>query len=194
MTLLAKRPLLEESLEEKKNKKLFGNLKFFQKFKSVKHIEIIVAIILCAIVLLIYISTFKQSSSSQSFESTSTTEYAAMLENKLEQILQNIDGVGNVSVMITLSSGPEYVYATSDEEKTNTNEGNGSLTTSTTVTKEPIIVSNDIVIIKEIMPTVGGIVVVAGGAENTKVKLEIIKAIQALVDVPQANIEVLAGK
>lgn len=181
-------------MEEKKSKKQFGDLKFFQKFKSVKHIEIVIAIILCAIVLLIYFSTFKSSSTSQSFESTSTTEYAAMLESKLEQIIERIDGVGSVSVMITLSSGPEYVYATNDEQQTNKNEGNGSLTTSTTITKQPIIVSNDIVIVKEIMPTVGGIVVVAGGAENTKVKLEIIKAIQALVDVPQANIEVLAGK
>ncbi len=185
----------EENLEEKSEKKgLFSNVKFFQKLRSIKHIEIIVAVVLAAVVLLIYLSTFKSTSKSETTQSTSTSEYAAMLEEKLGNIISKIDGVGNVSVMVTLSSGPEYVYATNDEEKVNKNEGNGSSTTSTTTSSSPIIVSNDAIVVKEIMPEVGGIVVVAKGAESTKVKLEIIKAIQALVDVPQANIEVLAGK
>ncbi len=181
-------------MEEKKDKKIFGNVKFFQKLKSIKHIEIIVAVILGAIVLLIYFSTFTSSSSKTSFEATSTTEYATMLEHKLENVIKQIDGVGNVSVMVTLSSGPEYVYATNDEELINKNEGGNTSSTTTTITKEPIIISGDVVVVKEIMPTVGGVVVVAGGAKDTRVKLEIIKAIQALLDVPQANIEVLVGK
>ena len=185
---------MEEKLEEKKDKKGLSNLKLFQKLRSIKHIEIILAVVLGAIVLLIYISTFNSSSSKTPYEATTTTEYAAMLESKLENVIKQIDGVGNVSVMVTLSSGPEYVYATSEEEKINENQGSGSTTSSTTITKEPVIISGDVVVIKEIMPTVGGIVVVAGGADNTRVKLEIIKAIQALLDVPQANIEVLVGK
>lgn len=185
---------MEENLDEKKEKKGFGNIKLFQKLKSIKHIEIIIAVILGAIVLLIYFSTFNTSTSSTPYQATSTTEYAAMLESKLENVIKKIEGVGNVSVMVTLSSGPEYVYATSEEEKINENQGSGSSTTSTTITKEPVIISGDIVVVKEIMPTVGGIVVVAGGANDTRVKLEIIKAIQALLDVPQANIEVLVGK
>lgn len=44
------------------------------------------------------------------------------------------------------------------------------------------------------MPTIGGIIVVSSGAGSAKVKLEILKAIEALLDVPQTNIEVLVGK
>lgn len=184
-----------KKLEEKTEKKgLFSNFKFFQKLRSIKHIEIIVAVVLAAVVLLIYFSTFKTSSKGETTQTTSVSEYAAMIESKLSNIISKIDGVGNVSVMVTLASGPEYVYATNDEEKINKNEGNGNSTTSKITTSSPIIVSNDAIIVKEIMPEIGGIVVVAKGAESTKVKLEIIKAIQALVDVPQANIEVLAGK
>ena len=117
-----------------------------------------------------------------------------MLEQKLENIVAKINGGGNASVMITLSSGPEYVYATDEETQSNKNEANGTTTSTTITTSSPVIISNEMVVIKEIMPKVGGVVVVASGAENTKVKLEIIKAIQALVDVPQANIEVLIGK
>lgn len=181
--------------EKKEKKKLFGNIGFFQKLKSIKHIEIILAVVLGAIILLIYFSTFGTSSSDDTaYKSTSTTEYAAMLEEKLGNVLKEINGVGNVSVMITLSSGPEYIYATNVEEKTNTNTSGGSTTTSVTTTTEPIIISNEMVIVKEIMPAVGGVIVVSSGAGDTKVKLEILRAIQALLDVPQANIEVLVGK
>ncbi len=185
-----------ENMEDKKEKKKgIGNFKFFQKLKSIKHFEIIIAVILGAVALLIYFSTFKSSSSSKtSYEATSTTEYATMIESKLANVIKQINGVGNVSVMVTLESGPQYIYATTDEEKVNKNEGSGTTTTSTTTSHEPIIVANDIVVVKEIMPTIGGIVVVASGADNTKVKLDIIKAIQALIDVPQSKIEVLNGK
>lgn len=180
---------------EEKKKGIFGKFIFFQKLKSIKHIEIIIAIILGAIALLIYFSTSSSiSSNNNTYKSTNTSEYAVMLESKLSNVLSQIDGAGNVSVMVTLSSGPEYIYATNIEEKKNTNSSENSTTTSITTTSAPVIISNDIVVVKEIMPSVGGVVVVASGAGNTKVKLEILKAIQALLDVPQANIEVLVGK
>ena len=186
---------MEQKNEKTEKKKMFAGGKLFQKLKSIKHIEIILAVILGAVVLLIYLSTFNSNSKkTTSLSATSTTEYASMLETKLEKIIAKIDGVGNVSVMITLSSGPEYVYATDEEIQTNKNESNGTITSTTISTSNPVIISNEMVVIKEIMPSVGGVVVVAGGAGNTKVKLEIIKTVQALVNVPQANIEVLIGK
>lgn len=185
---------MEQKNEKNEKKKMFAGGKLFQKLKSIKHIEIILAIILGAVVLLIYLSTFNSGSKKTSTSTTSTTEYASMLETKLENIIAKIDGVGNVSVMVTLSSGPEYVYATDEETQTNKNESNGTITSTTISTTNPVIISNEMVVVKEIMPSVGGVVVVAGGAGNTKVKLEIIKAVQALVNVPQANIEVLIGK
>ena len=184
---------MEQKNEKVEKKKMF-NGKFFQKLRSIKHIEIILAVVLGAIALLIYLSTFSSSSSKTSSTATSSAEYATMLEQKMENIISKLEGVGNVSVMITLTSGPEYVYATDEEIQTNKNESNGVITSTTITTSNPIIVSNEMVVVKEIMPTVGGVVIVASGAENTKVKLEIIKTVQALVNVPQANIEVLNGK
>jgi stage III sporulation protein AG len=176
------------------SKGLFQKSGFFQKLKSIKHIEIIIVVILGAVALLIYFSTFSGKTENTAYKSTDTTEYIAMLENKLSNVLGQIKNVGNVSVMITLASGPEYIYATNEEEKTNTNTAGNSTTTSTITTTEPIVISNELVVIKEIMPTVGGVIVVASGAQDTGVKLEILKAIQALLDVPQASIEVLVGK
>ena len=87
---------MEQKNEKVEKKKLFGNSKFFQKLKSIKHIEIIFAIILGAVVLLIYLSTFNSGSKkTSSLSATSTTEYSAMLETKLESFIDILKQGGN---------------------------------------------------------------------------------------------------
>lgn len=186
----------EKSQTEKKGFSLFGG-KFFQKLKGVKHIELIIAVVLGAIILLIYISSLSSNgitkqTSTQSI--TSISEYSEFLENKLANVLANIEGAGNVSTMITFESGTEYIYATNDETKSNTNTSSGSTTSTTTSTSSPYVKNNQGLLVKEVLPKISGVVVVASGARDTKVKLEIIKAVQAVLEVPIANIEVLVGK
>ena len=183
---------MDENLENNKKTSNFSNIKFFQKLKGVKHIELIIALILGAIILVIYISSLgadtKKQTSTQNFNSIS--EYSHFLENKLANVLENIEGAGSVSTMITFETGTEYVYANNEESKTNTNTNNNS-TTSTTITSST---PKEDLLIKEILPKISGVVVVASGAKDVGVKLEIIKAVQAVLDVPIANIEVLVGK
>lgn len=180
-------------MEEKKEKKssLF-NGKFFQKLKGVKHIELVIALVLGAIILLIYISSLfgdtRQQTSTQSI--TSISSYSNFLENKLSNVLSQIEGAGNVSTMITFESGTEYIYATNEETKTNTNTSSNSTTTTSTTTSTP----NEDLLVKEVLPKISGVVVVASGAKDTKVKLEIVKAVQAVLEVPISKIEVLIGK
>lgn len=174
------------------------NLKIFQKLKNIKHIELYVAIILGAVIVLIYLST--TSGANVKSQQTSTTnfatiqEYSNFLENKLENVLASIEGAGNVSAMITFESGTEFVYATNQESKTNSNTSSGVTTSTTTTSISPYTKNAEGLIVKEILPKINGVIVVASGAKNTKVKLEIIKAIQAILEVPLANIEVLVGK
>ena len=181
-------------MENKKG--FFSNLKIFQKLKGIKHIEIVLAVVLCAIILVIYISSLGKGVSLQTSTEnfTSISAYSQFLENKLANVLANIEGAGNVHAMITFESGTEYVYASNDESKTNTSTSQNSTTSSTTTSKTPYIKNNEGLLIKEIYPQISGVVVVASGAKDTKVKLEIIKAVQALLNVPIANIEVLVGK
>ena len=175
---------------------MFSNLKLFQKIKGIKHIEIILAVVLCAVILVIYISSLGKGVSLQTSTEnfTSISAYSAFLENKLANVLTNIEGAGTVHTMITFESGTEFVYATNDESKTNTNTSQSSTISTTTTSSSPYIKNNEGLLVKEIYPQISGVVVVASGAKNTKVKLEIIKAVQALLDVPIANIEVLVGK
>ena len=180
------------------DKNKFLNLKIFQKLKNIKHIELFVAIILCAIIILIYLSsmgTSKNKSQQTSTQSiTSISEYSNFLENKLENVLAQIEGAGNVAAMITFESGTEFVYASSEDSKTNSSTNSSGTTVVTTTSISPYTKNAEGLIVKEILPKISGVIVVASGAKDTKVKLEIIKAIQAVLEVPLANIEVLVGK
>lgn len=181
------------------DKKSFFDLKIFQKLKNIKHIELFIAIILGAVVILIYLSSMCSSTKSKSQQSstasiTSISEYSNFLENKLENVLAKIEGAGNVAAMITFESGTEFVYAQNEESKTNSNTNAGVTTAVTTTSISPYTKNAEGLIVKEILPKVSGVIVVASGAKDTKVKLEIVKAIQAILEVPLANIEVLVGK
>lgn len=172
---------------------------FIERLKNVKHIEVIVIVIFCAILLLIYASTFNSKKTENNTTTTLTTEeYATYLENKLSNVLAQIQGAGNVKVMITLECGIEYVYATNKEEVTTSSTVAGTTTSQTTVTEEIILVSvsgkSSPIILKENLPKVGGVIIVSSGAKNISVRLELQKAVEALLEVSVDNIEILVGE
>ncbi len=178
--------------------------KYLNKLKKIKHIEVYLVIIFVVAVLLILFAP----SSSQNTTSVSTTnkttitttlEYARMLETRLDGVLSEIEGAGNTRCMITLDGEIERVYAYSDDLKNSTTENstaNGSTnkTETNNSNREPIIITTNgtssPLVIKEIMPKVKGVVVVASGADNVKVKLDILKAVQALLKVDSSAIEI----
>lgn len=178
--------------EQKQKKSMFSNLKLFQKIKGIKHIEIIVVVIFVCIILLIYFSSFSPSSSDKTtnFTYTNVTQYTNELENKLKDVIGSINGAGNVSVMVTVASGIEYVYASSTEEKVNSNSSGNYVTSSSTTTSTPI----NGIIVKEILPEISGVVVVSSGAGSTNVKLEILRAVQAVLGVSSSKVEIIVGK
>ena len=79
-------------------------MKWLEKFKNIKHIEIYVAIIFIVILLLVYLSNTgtKESKSAQTNDST-VTAYISNMERDLEESLSSIAGVSNVKVMITIN-------------------------------------------------------------------------------------------
>jgi len=131
----------------------------FKKLKSIKHIEIILAVLFGLIILLVYFSSAFSNDNSinkNNYENASTVSaYIAEVEDKLANILSKINGAGNVTVMIMVEKETELDTA--------------------------------------ILPNISSVIVVAGGANNVWVKLEIIKAIEALLKLSASNIEVLVG-
>lgn len=81
--------------------------RWLEKLKNIKHIEIYIAVIFIIILALIFMSNSGFQSSGKKTDKTSenltVTEYIENVENNLEEILTNIEGVENVKVMITLN-------------------------------------------------------------------------------------------
>ncbi len=168
----------------------------YEKIKKVKHIEIYLAIGLAVIVALAYFAfivpkkqsktdTTKNDNVSATF--SSSNEYIEYLENKLENVITRVKGVGDTDVIITLEKGFEYVYVTEDETRTTSN--GIDITTSSVV-----MVDGKPVIKEEIYPVVKGIVVIATGVNDVGVKMNIISIIQTVIDIDYAKINILEGK
>jgi len=163
------------------------------KVKKIKNIEIAVAVIALALVLIIYagVSGIKNKAAENTVD-----EETDALEARLQDILSDISGVGEVKVMITYDGRVEYITAnTSNVNTTSTSDGSRINSTTSTTTSPVIISSNGgskPVIIKEIEPNVMGVIVVAEGAESAKVRLELIRAVMVALGIGADSIEIFA--
>lgn len=97
-------------------------------------------------------------------------------ERRLEDILSQIDGVGEVSVMITYysSSEKDLAYETKISSK-NLEESED---------KKAVMTDGEPMVVKEVYPDVKGVIVTAQGAGRTDVKAAISEAVSATLDVP----------
>lgn len=166
-------------------------------------------IILCIGVLMLLIGGFftkankapaKSDTASSVSKSDYLDEYDAALESKLQNILSQISGVGRVSVAITYSSSKEIVPAQDiKQNESNTNEKDregGVRNTLETDTDKKVITDQQSetkpVILKEIPPEVKGVVVVADGASNERVKVDITKAVSTALGISLSKVQVFS--
>jgi len=183
-----------------------NKFKWFQKLKSIKHIKLILVLILTVLIVFIYFYDFKSTSktsknATQTSGSFSTSVYAKELETRLENTLSKISGAGEVKVMITFDGVTELVLANQKDEKTTSTKNSTSSGTNesetTTVSTEPILItengSTNPIVLMEILPEIKGVIVVAQGADNIRVKLDLLKAVQALLLVEANQVEIFKG-
>ena len=189
--------------EEDKEKNLNNtqeNLSFFEKIKkilTVKNIKIIVFALIGVVAIILCVGFTSNSDDGVTKETNyistymTTIEYCDILENKLEKVLSQINGAGNVKVMISVSGSPELVYASDIDEKTSSTTSG----TTTTTSSSPIIVdgSYSALILTENLPEVKGVIVVSSGAKNVSVKLDILNAVSTLLDISNDKVSVLNG-
>ncbi|MDF2819655.1 MAG: hypothetical protein K0R15_96 [Clostridiales bacterium] len=128
-----------------------------------------------------------------------TTEEDAIseLENRLKEVLSKVAGVGKVEVMITLKSSKELVINKDKQIQSSTSsekdsEGGERTTNSLTNSENTIMGSTDEpYVLKEMEPTINGIIIVAEGGDSIIIKNELTIAAQALFDVPVHKIKVM---
>lgn len=128
------------------------------------------------------------------------TAYVKNLENQLSSILSKIENTGKVSVMITLKGGTEIIPAKDEstaDRVTNEKDENGGTRTINEKTVDDKVVfiatqggQTKPLIIKETNPEIRGVIVVAEGARDAKVKLRISEAVQTVLDIPAYRVTV----
>ena len=120
-------------------------------------------------------------------ETTNETQYLYDLQGRLENVLSQINGAGEVKVMLTLAASSQNVIATDEKISENITE-----TTKITNKDTKIVTSkNEPLIIQELKPKIEGVVIVSTGAKNPNIALQINKAVVALTGVKTHKVVVL---
>ncbi len=156
----------------------------------------VIVMALCAAAALVA-STFtgeeeKTALSEKTSQGYSTSdEYVADIENRLCDLISDIEGAGAVKVMITLESGEEQVFAR-DSDSSLDNEADGDK--SIKEKSEYVIVDGQAVRVKTVEPEIRGVAVVCEGGNEFSVKQSIVQAVTAVLGISAARVSVAQMK
>lgn len=182
-------------------------------WRSRKKEQLLTALLVAAILLLAFWPTKSredtdeeeamQSMPLEMGQTTTATDERENLENQLKRILQQVEGVGMVDVAITLeSTGSKTVEkdtpdSSSSSEKSGGGESEKSENRSIqeeTVYLEDADGTKTPYVIKETMPEVRGVLVIAQGADDLSIVEEIKEAAMALFHLDAHKIKVMKMK
>lgn len=176
-------------------------------FKEGMSEKIVIGLIMLIIVAAIFIYTEQEEKAEFSLNqaepavavSGDSTEISAIeksLEDKIATSLEKMQGVGKVKVLVTYDSGIRKEFAR-DESITRRNsketdkEGGTRETVEVTENNRLVIAGNtEALVIVEERPQVAGILIIAEGANDPKVKEAIFEAVKILLNIQPTRINV----
>ena len=144
------------------------------------------------------LASTQNSQSNQSSNSQSETN-SNDLEQRLEDILSNINGVGNVKVFINYSESSETVAMYNENSKTSVTEetdtSGGVRKVEETDSQKEIVYQEDSgsktpIVQKTIEPKIEGAIITAKGASDINIKTSIIQAVEAATGLATHKIQV----
>ena len=135
-------------------------------------------------------------SNNEIVEGSSQITNDSSLESKLKNILSQIEGAGELDVMITFESSEEIQPAynsNSTTEKTQEKDAQGGERTVTTSTENKTMItggSSDPIVIKTTEPKIKGVIVVSSGASDQNVKQNLYSAVQTALQISGHQVEI----
>ena len=139
--------------------------------------------------LLIAVPGTKTESAAPENARPSAEEYCAMLQQKAENLITGLDGVKKCKVVVTLSEGYTYIYASDQHVSEESASDKYSKKTDKNVVFSASGNDKSPPVVCESMPKVAGVAVVCPGADyNTKYR--VIELLSALFDVKSNRISV----
>lgn len=170
----------------------------WDKLKGVKNIQIILAVIISCIALIIYFSPTSNSVGTADALSIKVDTASDLQAKELADALCMIKGAGNVKVMITYESGTELVPAY-EQNVTEAGTKNNDENTYSKIESNKIITvyqqgGSGALILKEKKPEIKGVIVIAEGAADLSVKLNLYKAVQTVLQINPGKVDVFEMK
>ncbi len=170
--------------------------------------KITIVILIGVLLLVIFIPTNNHKDNVEGNDASSGTmnsgstvlDYETYIENKLEETLRKVEGVGAVEAIVTIKTSEENVLAKdSEHNSSNTQETDstgGTRLQESDSTKDTYIYydssdGNQPYIVRKNMPKVEGVVIVAKGGGDGNIATAITSAVEALLDIPAHKIKVL---
>lgn len=183
-----------------------GNEENKDKKKQLENI--VVFIIILIVTVLIINSMWSENKKEENINSVDSSKVLAQttsnnqeddLEERLEEILSTISGVGKVKVLIKYSESSTVVAMyneTISESTTKESDGDGgSKDVKETENKKEIVYtdedgSNKPITEKIVMPVIEGAIITAQGARDVNVKSSIVSAVEAITGIAVHKIQV----
>lgn len=145
--------------------------------------------------------TLEDTQSTQSAAMQETGDYEEYLEKKTARALEDVEGVGEVTVMITLKSDGQKIIEKDQSSSAQTTEeadsGGGTRSVEdqssdkTSIYEQTADGASTPYVSKELAPEVEGVVVIADGGDDAVVARNITEAVQALFGVEAHKIKIM---
>lgn len=139
--------------------------KWFEKLKNVKHIEIYISILFVVVLLLIYLSSSQTGKTKSSTGNQTDMSVTGYIESLETDLVEVISNINGVSNV--------KVLITLDMSQTSVE--NSQITINT-------------------FPQIKGIIITAKGLNDTAKRLKVLRAVEAVIDVTNGNIEILSSE
>lgn len=127
-----------------------------------------------------------------------TSSVDKQLADELARTLERIEGVGRVQVKVNLKSQSRKIWERQIRESKRTSQEQNTVTTEDDINNELVFAKNrdgyDQPILKEeLAPVVEGVIVVAEGARDVRIKRLLIDAVITILGIPAHRVMVIPG-
>ncbi len=169
-----------------------GEMKIKRMFSGAdgKKLIILAAAGILGIALMIFGSSSlgkKGKTQNLSITSDETEEYISEVENKIRSITEQITGSGKVSVIVTVKSGIESVYACDEKNAAGTESRSHITVKNSSGEGEPIVV-------KKVYPEIAGVSIVCVGGDRGEIQAKLINAVSTALDLSSNRICIVGTK
>lgn len=187
--------------------------KLFKKGEDGTKVELWYVVIILALGVIIFTFANKNITESEvdniqpsidTVNTSKTISYEERLETRLEDTLSNMAGVGKMDILLTIESSKEIelnkdvpssesIMLEEDSSGGSRNSTDKSQSEKTVLTNNPD-GSSEPIVLKETMPTVQGVVILAENGDDPIVKEMLTNAAVVLLDIPAHKVQVYKMK